>query len=263
MRVGLISDVHGNLQALQATVAALRALGAQRWICAGDVIGYGPHPNECVELVVDLGALVVAGNHELVAAGMLPDAAKHGLAQRSHEWTRRALRDDVLDVVKGWPLRAELGAIVVAHGSLDDPEQYVSSKSRCEREIQRLRKEYPGARVLVLGHTHKQRVHVEGLGSLPVKAVSGRSLGDQRVVVNPGSVGQSREWEWPPRARAAVLDTAGPRVYPVRVRYDVYGSWRDARSHGLTYSALHHPPSISYMVKRRGRALMRSRAPSP
>lgn len=259
MRIGVVSDVHGNLHALGAVVAALQGLGVDRWVCAGDVVGYGPHPNECVEVLLGLQAIVVAGNHELVATGALPAESGRPLVQRSHEWTARVLRQDLLDELRTWPLRAELDSVVVAHGSLERADEYVSSSARCEREIGRLQAEHPRARFLILGHTHKQRVHIEGEGSVRLAAGVNHVLPDRNaVLLNPGSVGQSREWEYPPRARAALLDTTERRALLLSVRYDVYGSWRDARRHGCTYASLHRPPSVAYLLRRRARALLTS-----
>ncbi len=163
MRYGVIADVHGNLHALTAVVTALRRLGAEGWICAGDIVGYGPHPNECVEMVANLGALAVAGNHELVATGALTGATRNHLVRDSHRWTRSVLHDDVLAHLEALPRIAEHDRIVVAHGSLNDPEEYVSNASAASAQLEQMRREHPHAQVLVLGHTHRQQLYVDGL----------------------------------------------------------------------------------------------------
>ena len=78
MRIGLLSDVHANLFALRSAISRLRAEGVDAWVCAGDLVGYGPHPNECVETIAELGATCVVGNHELMMLDELPDTRAGG-----------------------------------------------------------------------------------------------------------------------------------------------------------------------------------------
>src|SRR6478735_5391674 len=103
MRIGLISDVHANLFALRAAVARLRAEGVDAWVCAGDLVGYGPHPNECVETVAELDPTIVAGNHELMLLGDLPDTRAGWLARRSIAWTREVVQLDVRSYLAALP----------------------------------------------------------------------------------------------------------------------------------------------------------------
>jgi predicted phosphodiesterase len=96
IRYGVLSDVHGNLHAFQAVVNHLRRVGVDAWLCAGDLVGYGPHPNECVERVAGLGGIVVAGNHDLMALGRLDLGRQNSLVQVSQRWTRSVLTDETL-----------------------------------------------------------------------------------------------------------------------------------------------------------------------
>src|SRR5215208_6143592 len=115
MRYGVISDVHGNLAAL----AELRGLSVDAYACAGDLVGYGPQPNECVDAVRRLGAASVAGNHDLIAVGALSEDRCERLARNSLRWTREALDADTRTFLAGLPRRLALpGGVVVAHGSL-------------------------------------------------------------------------------------------------------------------------------------------------
>ncbi len=256
MRLGLISDVHGNKYALTAAVTSLRRRGVDAWVSAGDLIGYGPHPNECVELVADLGATGVAGNHELIALGRLPGARSSCRAQQSHGWTREVLRDDVIQYLSGLPLRVDLGSVVVTHGSLEDPEEYVSTAARASDQLLRLRRDHPAARWLMLGNTHRQLLVGEFARSVQIRmGVATAPAAHERYVVNPGSVGQSRQWEWPPRARAAVLDVDEGTVIFESVSYDVRACRRALRGAGLPYRAIHSPPQVRSVVKRRMRRL--------
>ena len=255
MRYGLIADVHGNLHALTAVITALERLGVERWICAGDVIGYGANPNECVQMVEALRAATIAGNHELIATGGLQGNSGKNLVLASHRWTRAALHDDVLALLQKLPRVVEQDGIVVAHGSLRDPEQYVNTDEQCSAQLRQLQDEYPNARMLILGHTHTPRLYVEGIGTLQQwPHTGGISLPLQRLcLVNPGSVGQSRQWELPPRARAAVLDTEEWFLRPVRLTYAFWRTWGSARARDLTYRTMHSPPPLGYSVRRSAR----------
>lgn len=265
MRLGVISDVHGNLDALTAIIAAVRRRGVDAWVSAGDLIGYGPHPNECVDMVGELGATAVAGNHELIVLGRLPGSGSSDRAHVTHRWTRDVLRDDVVDYLAALPPRLEIGPVLVTHGSLDDPEEYVRTGEQAAAQLDRLQESHPSARLLVLGNTHRQLLVGEGSGPVPVRTAVPMPLQtSRRHVLNPGSVGQSRQWEWPPRARAAVLDVEHGSVLFERIRYDVRAARRELARAGLPYRSLHAPPPLRSAVARRMRRLSaRVRPPPP
>jgi predicted phosphodiesterase len=107
MRIGLLSDVHANLFALRSAISRLRAEGVDAWVCAGDLVGYGPHPNECVETIAELGATCVVGNHELMMLDELPDTRAGWLARRSIVWTREVVRSDVRSYLAALPRTAD------------------------------------------------------------------------------------------------------------------------------------------------------------
>ena len=126
VRYGVISDIHGNLPALEAVLDALARIGVDAYACAGDLVGYGPQPNECVQIVRALGVVSVAGNHDLIALGELSEDRCERLARDSLRWTRGQLEEPTRAYLAGLPRRVELpGGVVVAHGSLDDPQEYV------------------------------------------------------------------------------------------------------------------------------------------
>lgn len=251
MRYGVLSDVHGNRHALEASVRDLRRLGVDAWLSLGDVIGYGPHPNECVEIIASLEAVEIAGNHELVAVGQLTGQASSPRAQRSHAWTSQVLRSDVREHLKQLPRNAVVDGVILTHGSLDDPERYLRSRAQAVEQLTELRRRHPDARMLLHGHTHLQWAVDE---SGQVRHSSGMALSldpAMRYLLNPGSVGQSRQWEFPPRARALLLDVSQSRVLFRGVLYDVARSWYDASRAELPYRSLHSPPALSGVVRRR------------
>src|ERR1051325_11660096 len=118
MLVCVLSDIHANLPALEAALRFAREAGVDDYFCAGDLVGYGPHPNECVELIASLGVRCVAGNHDLIALGELSDERCIPLARRSLAWTRETLNDASREYLTTLPRRLDLdGGITLAHGS--------------------------------------------------------------------------------------------------------------------------------------------------
>jgi predicted phosphodiesterase len=259
MRIGLLSDVHANLPALRAAVARLRAEGVDAWVCAGDLVGYGPHPNECVEAVAELEPVSVAGNHELMLLGALPDTRAGWLARRSIGWTQEVVRADVRAYLDALPRTATEADIAVAHGSPDDPEEYVRSEARAAALLGSLQAQ----RLLVLGHTHRPWLYGAGAGTLFPVPTSGppgsadlRLAAGGRHLINPGSVGQSREREDAPRARFALVDLAAAQVRFFAEPYDVVATRAALRARKLPRDAIHVRPGRMAAATRRGRRLV-------
>lgn len=246
MRMGLLSDVHANWPALQAVLRRLDELGVDRVVVAGDIVGYGGQPNECVNALAEAGAECVAGNHELYLLDRLPDTRFQARARESLEVNRRLVTADVREFLAALPLRLRIGGVLVTHGSLDSAEEYVRGEARALEQLERLSAESPGADTLVLGHTHRQACVLAGRGAVRVRGrvdVSGVPR-----LLNPGSVGQSRQRERRPRARFAVYDDAAGRVEFRHTDYDVAAGLEAVRRLGLPERNLHAPPRVRHRV---------------
>ena len=195
MRVGVTSDIHGNLVALEAVLADMPDVDAL--VCAGDVVGYNPWHADCVEAVRSREIPTVSGNHDrAVAEGST--FAFNRLAGAGVEHAQAQLSDDQLEWLGALPTERWCfeDRLRVVHGHPDDPDRYTYADEFAASMLD-------GADALVLGHTHVQgHRHVDG-----------------GVVLNPGSVGQPRDGD--PRAAYAVLDLDGPTVDEYRVEYDV------------------------------------------
>jgi predicted phosphodiesterase len=251
MRLGVVADVHGNLPALTAVVGRLEAEGVDRFVCAGDLVGYGPFPNECVDAVLALrGIVCVAGNHDLMALGRLSSDRCIRLAQETLAWTERVLSPAAREALAALPLDARVeGGLIVAHGSVGDPQEYVRSAEQTERELAKVGG--AGASVLVLGHTHEPMLATPGEPPRPLPA---RASWSDRVLVNPGSVGQSRSRD--PRATAAVLDLSARSVELLAVEYDAEATRTALRAAGLPENAHHlRPRPLRRAVGRAARAV--------
>lgn len=256
MRIGLLSDVHANLPALRAAIARLRGEGVDAFLCAGDLVGYGPHPDECVETIAELGATCVAGNHDLMLVGALPDARAGRLARRTLAWTREVVRPDVRVHLAALPRTASVAGVDLAHGSPVDPQEYVRSEARAAELLAGL----PPGRVLVLGHTHHPwlygaRTLFPSPGAAPGSAEFALPR-HERQLVNPGSVGQSRERERVPLARFALLDLDHARVRFFAEPYDAAATRAALRARRLPPDALHVRPGPVATAARRARRLL-------
>lgn len=241
MRYGVIADVHGNRQALVSTLDFLRGRGVDGVLCAGDIVGFGASPNECVELLVEAGAQSVAGNHELIVLGELTDERCGHRARSSLTWTREVLRDDVRRHLTTLPRELAVPGVTVTHGALGDPQEYVRSDASARAQLAALGRQDPGTELLVLGHTHRTWLFHEADGTV-ARRPGTHLLPPGRHLVNPGSVGQSRQRERTPRARCAVIDVQARRVDLHAVPYDVDACREDLRRAGLGEDHIHLVP---------------------
>lgn len=247
-RLALLSDVHANLGALQVVLRSLPDQDVDQVLVAGDLVGYGPQPNECVATLAELGAVCVAGNHDLFVLKRLPPTRFPALARRSAALTRSMLSAEAREFLAALPLTRRVDRVLMAHGSLDDPEEYVLHSDRAAQLLSRLTQVAPGANTLVLGHTHRQWC-VDG--SREVRSPRARlELLPGARLLNPGSVGQSRQWERRPRARFAVLDTDAATVDFLRLDYDVATARRLLHAQGLPNSCLHLRPGPRRLARR-------------
>ena len=258
MRYGVLSDIHGNLAALESALAALRREGVDGFLCTGDLVGYGPRPNECVETVAEIGAVCVAGNHELLALDRLPEPDLSPLARETLPWTRDALRDDVRCFLSQLPLRAETPeSIVLTHASLRDPQQRVIQPAAAREQLGLLASEHPGARFLLVGHTHRPWVYGAAQGPRQLGPEGWVDLRrDGSYLLNPGSVGQSRSLELRARARFMLLDLEARRAKFFAIDYDVQRCREELRRAGLPMHAYHRRPPILPMSVHRARGVI-------
>jgi len=240
MRLGLIADVHANFHALDRVLDALATERLDGYVCAGDLVGYGPYPNECVERIASLGATCVAGNHDLIAISRMGCEGVGSTARESLAWTSRRLTAETARFLGALPLRARIGPLVVAHGSLESPQTYVWPEL-AQAELDRLATLEPPASALVLGHTHRAAARGSRRGALLVDGNGVVSLAEAEThLINPGSVGQSRERR--PLARFAVLDLEDRSVDFRRIDYDHRSCRRALRERGLPTASYHRDP---------------------
>ncbi|HVL96891.1 MAG TPA: metallophosphoesterase family protein [Solirubrobacteraceae bacterium] len=247
MRYAVLADVHANLHALEAVLAHAGPVDGH--LVAGDLVGYGPFPNECVSRLAEIGAICVAGNHDLMVRGDLDATRCIPLGRTSVAWTRRVLRDDVRAYLAALPGRLDVdGSIVVAHGSLDDPCEYTA---RPEQAVDQLERLPARSGLLVLGHTHRAWA-CDGAGRVLRDGGTGGLPLPDRVVLNPGAVGQSRELRV--RARYIELDTERRHAIFHAVPYDTRAVRAALRRRGLAPGSYHLRPGPRGIARRLLRA---------
>lgn len=221
LRLAVLSDVHANLEALEAVLHEVEARGADEIICLGDVVGYGPDPEACVERIRALSAVTVLGNHdEAVARGEgIEYLPKHG--QRAARLHQSWLSADALAWLDGLPLTAVHGGVTLAHAAPLDPEEWPRLDSF------RLIREQFGAfdtDVCFVGHSHRPAVVSDKIGVMRVRPGA-------RFIIDVGSVGQPRDKD--PRASFGLFDTEATAFELVRVGYDVARTARRVKERGL------------------------------
>jgi predicted phosphodiesterase len=248
MRYGVISDVHGNVHALEAALRALDRASVDRVICPGDLVGYGPRPNECVARIAALDAIAVAGNHDLMALGRLSTEGLGPLPLETLEWTRTVLDAAAREYLESLPATASTAdGVVVAHGSLDDPTEYVHDCEAGAEQLRLLRERDADAAVLVLGHTHRPLACSAAGAAAPEADVE--LSGEAPWLLNAGSVGQSRERR--PLARALVIDLGCGVATFLALEYDAEATRRELREAGLPPHACHIAPGRLARWRRR------------
>ena len=242
MRFAVIADVHANLHALDAALAFLSDQDVEAYLCAGDLVGYGPFPNECVRRVRDLPGRCVAGNHDLIVVDRCSDERCVPLARTSLRWTRAELDPEARAFLAGLPLGASEDGVALRHGSVVDPEEYVLTKDHAAAALRDIEHVALGTEILVLGHTHRPMAFAEGAGWLLRETTGAVSLpAGEAIVLNPGAVGQSRSRD--ARARLAVLDTTAREATFHAVPYDVEACRRALQDRGLPPQSCHVPRS--------------------
>ena len=226
------ADLHSNARAFEAVLAdAARGKGFDELWVLGDIVGYGPHPEECIRLVRDYPHVCVGGNHDLGVLGRIDLARFNPEAALACLWTRGRLSTEAHAFLRTLPLRLERAPFLLVHGSPRDPVwEYVLSEGEA-RDMPA----YCEATHCLVGHTHRPAVYrMDGgpRGSMGA-VVDGTvlELGGGHFIINPGAVGQPRDGD--PRAAYAILDTEESMIAFHRVAYDVDGTTEAMRRGGL------------------------------
>jgi predicted phosphodiesterase len=219
MRYAILADIHSNLAALTAVMEDIQVKGGvdEVW-CLGDIVGYGPEPAACIDLMRTIKAVCVAGNHDLAAAGQLGLETMNPNAAQACRWTEQHLSTSDLLYLSELPATLKQGDFTLVHGSPRDPAgEYILSASVAERNFELFDTNY-----CLVGHTHVPEAYkLENGTVLPVALKMGIGLVmiEHRFIINPGAVGQPRDGD--PRASYGIYDSEGHMFRLYRVDYDI------------------------------------------
>jgi predicted phosphodiesterase len=239
-RYGVLGDIHGNREALEAVLRELDARGVRELLCVGDIVGYNADPDECVDLVRNRRVTAIAGNHDLIGLGRLDFRRCSNIAEYALRRTRRTLGREAATWLAGLPphLRIEQETVLV-HGGVRDVQQYMVTPAHIRENAKFLAQDFPGARVCFFGHSHEQRVYEVSGDNVSEVPADGEVLlrKENTYFINPGSVDASRKSRHK-FAECAVFDSAFGSVEFLRVRYDAAATEAKAAAFGYRISPL-------------------------
>ena len=260
---GVIADIHGNREALAASLEALAARGVERLLCLGDVVGYNADPDECVAMLKSRAVLGIAGNHDLIALGRLGFRRCSSKAAYAIRRTRTRLAAETRAYLAALPPNLVIDErIVLVHGGVRDVQQYMVTPQLVAQNAVLLREDFPAARLCFFGHSHEQRVYrVEGERAQELPWQPRQALGsDALYFVNPGSIDASRKRALR-LAECAVLDPAQGTLEFLRLPYDAAAAEAKASAFGYRI-----PPWLEFadgLARRASRAGQRLLAQLP
>lgn len=221
MRIAIISDIHGNLQALSKALSIIRSLHADQIYCLGDIVGYGGNPNECVDLIRECADHTVLGNHDHASlytqyAEYLPREGK----VVAH-WTNKVLTDENKQFLLGLKYRIETDLCTLVHASPDKPEfwHYIESLEDARPQFNHFK-----TTICFAGHTHVPFVCRDDLQVFSLTR-------NGRFIINPGSIGQPRDGN--PQLSFGFLDTDKWEYKNFRFSYDIDGAAETIRKNRL------------------------------
>lgn len=207
MRIAIISDIHGNLEALEATLLVIDQLSVDTIICLGDVVGYGPDPDPCVDLVKERCEVVLLGNHD--EAVVVPEIAErfNDYARWAVEWTTDHLSAENREYLKNRPRDWVNDSIRYVHASPKSPERwtYVFHTAEAARQFEAF-----AERICFIGHTHHPAIFCDNPDAETFSQAD-------RFLINVGSVGQPRDGD--PRLCFGLMNTDTWEFQHVRADY--------------------------------------------
>ena len=230
MRVAVVSDIHGNLHALAAVLAALAPESPDELWCLGDVVGYGARPNECCAVIEARASICLAGNHDLAVRGTINLAEFSGDAGTAARWSSEVLSAGSLAFLESLEPQGTRAGVALFHASARDPVwEYVLSDRVAIATL-----ELTEAPIVLVGHSHAAlHVQLAGDGFISSLSPGGTEvdLALGRTLLNPGSVGQPRDGD--PRAAYLLLDLDARTATFHRVEYDIAATQAEIREAGL------------------------------
>jgi len=220
MRFAFISDIHANLEALEAVLSDIDKKGVDEILCLGDVVGYGANPNECAEITAKRCKSVLLGNHDAVATNLLTTQHFNVHAKIAIEWTTQTLTHANKSFLAALPVSKTTDILTMAHSTPYEPGMwyYITSLEEAAFNFQ-----FFDTKICLVGHTHIPMIIVlddEEIYVHPDKQISYKEREDRRLLINIGSVGQPRDRN--PDSSYGILDTDEKLFSLHRIPYDIH-----------------------------------------
>ncbi|MBV9271772.1 MAG: metallophosphoesterase family protein, partial [Candidatus Eremiobacteraeota bacterium] len=217
MRYAVVSDIHGNLESLQRALSFLQP--EDRVLCLGDIVGYGPNPNECVRIIRERADEVVLGNHDVAAIDNFGVEYFNNIARKAIEWTQTVIDKDNLEWLNGLSYEVRHPAFLLVHGAPVNYFEYILDKGSAGRAFERT-----DARIVFIGHTHIAEYYARDAdGSISHKHMQQGGVLElepgKRYIVDVGSVGQPRDLN--PDASFVIYDDEKNTVEWIRYAYPI------------------------------------------
>jgi diadenosine tetraphosphatase ApaH/serine/threonine PP2A family protein phosphatase len=228
MRLAILSDIHGNLEALLQVLEKVAKLQIDRVICLGDVVGYGADPNACVDVIQDVADVVLAGNHDWASVGLMSTEFFNPIPLMAIQWTEETLGQAQVRFLRSCSLTCDEGDVRYVHASPFEPDRWTYLSDLEDGRDALHKTPYS---LCFVGHSHRAFI-CSASGRQDVVVEGDVFLGDsERYLVNVGSVGQPRDGD--PRATFAVWDQESGNLRLHRVSYDVLAAQKKIRAVGL------------------------------
>ncbi|MBN1759440.1 MAG: metallophosphoesterase family protein [Chitinispirillaceae bacterium] len=231
MRYAIISDIHGNAEALNAVLGDIRKRSVDSIICLGDIVGYYPDPERCIDLVSKQVDYCVAGNHDYAAIGRIDTQNFTYYAYAAMEWTKQNISDQARDYLMQLPLTVTLDNMFFTHSSPSNPQDWVYVFPDSEEAV------FEAFNSLMfglnfIGHTHWPSIMIQEDERIILHSEHTISLVDSHYyLVNVGSVGQPRDFD--SRSCYALYDEEKKTIELVRVEYDFRITQKKIKDHHL------------------------------
>ena len=230
MRYGLISDIHGNLEALEAVLSELDKLKVDKILCLRDVVGYGPDPDTCVEIIKERASVCLMGNHDEASLGHVDLGFFNYVAREAIEWTMNQLSEESKEFLRSLPYTSVFSDYMIVHASPDDPRRW--------NYITRLEEAAEGfaafsQRLCAIGHSHVPWViELNPDGRMKLRQDYPATIHKKhRYLINVGSVGQPRDRN--PEAAFGILDNDKQEYTLMRAPYDISKTQKKILATGL------------------------------
>lgn len=230
MRYAVMSDIHGNLTALDRALEFAQSQSYDALVCLGDIVGYGAEPNRCCERIRDIADVIIIGNHDNAAVGNMKMDYFNVYAREALQWTMNELKPSCKSFLSTCSFTADIDDALCVHASPYEPENwhYVTSRIDALAAFQAFSK-----KICFIGHSHYPLLAIENGNKIVLQSVPPNMnfKDNQRYIVNVGSVGQPRDGD--PRACVGLYDSTAKTYEFFRLDYDINKAQHHMQQKGL------------------------------